>query len=368
MDPIVALVQKDTVQHYRVSIYNYLSDLFAGYGMQLVVLADSIEGSNPHRIHFGWLQSGLRTTELIRQLEILKASVVICHLSLKHYVIWPLLLYGIVRRVPILTWRHAIDLAKPNHFMKNWLYAAIDALSAGIVLYTDGEKRYVSKRSLGKVYIANNTLNFRDFPEITETKAQLRKKWGVHLGRVVLFVGRIQDRKRIHHLIEAFEVPEFSEYALIIVGPGLSPTLASRIEHRTNISYLGPMHEPRQINELFKLSDVFCIPGSAGLGINQAFYWGLPIVTEHARHGPEIGYLSNGQNGFIVGDKLELRLRLLQLLRNDDLREAFSESARRTISEQGDIDLMARGFLEAVQAAISSRRGRSDQKSRSRGV
>ena len=56
----------------------------------------------------------------------------------------------------------------------------------------------------------------------------------------------------------------------------------------------------KQISEVFKASDVFVMPGHVGLAANQAFYWGLPLITEEGHHPPEIQYLKDGANGFIV--------------------------------------------------------------------
>ena len=49
-----------------------------------------------------------------------------------------------------------------------------------------------------------------------------------------------------------------------------------------------------------KASLVF-VPGLSGLSINHAFAYGRPYATFSAeRHGPEINYLINGVNGFII--------------------------------------------------------------------
>ena len=42
------------------------------------------------------------------------------------------------------------------------------------------------------------------------------------------------------------------------------------------------------------------MPGHVGLAANQAFYWGLPLITEEGHHPPEIQYLKDGENGFMV--------------------------------------------------------------------
>jgi hypothetical protein len=122
MECIVALVQKEKILYYRVSIYNYLQNNFVKHGLRLVVLAESAERGNPDGIHFELIRMKIRSVQLLQQLEKLKPSAVIIFLSLKHSVIWPVLLYALVRGCKVLNWGHAIDLSMPGHFVKNWMY------------------------------------------------------------------------------------------------------------------------------------------------------------------------------------------------------------------------------------------------------
>jgi glycosyltransferase involved in cell wall biosynthesis len=105
------------------------------------------------------------------------------------------------------------------------------------------------------------------------------------------------------------------------------------------------------------MSDVFCIPGDVGLGLNEAFYWGLPVVTEDGLQPPEIHYLIDGRNGFIVpeNDIKELKEKILLLLNNDGMREQFSKHAKEDILREANIEKMFNGFLECVKT-ISTRK------------
>ena len=97
-------------------------------------------------------------------------------------------------------------------------------------------------------------------------------------------------------------------------------------------------------------ADVYCIPGALGLSIVDAFYCGLPIVTEDSDESPEIMYLKNGINGFIVpqGNIPLLAAKLQILLNDDDLRKQFSIEAKKEIHTNGHIDKMCQGFIDAL--------------------
>jgi glycosyltransferase involved in cell wall biosynthesis len=120
-----------------------------------------------------------------------------------------------------------------------------------------------------------------------------------------------------------------------------------------NTRYLGEVHDPenRQISRIFKAADVCSIPGHVGLGVNQAFFWGLPMVTEQGNQPPEIEYVQDGVNGYIVpeDDRRALRERLLFLIDNDEERHRMSENARRDILANASIEGMFQGFLSCVQ-------------------
>jgi glycosyltransferase involved in cell wall biosynthesis len=77
----------------------------------------------------------------------------------------------------------------------------------------------------------------------------------------------------------------------------------------------------------------------------------LPMVTEWGNQPPEIEYLRDGENGFIVpeDDRRALRDRLLLLIDNDKERRRMSENARRDILEHASIEGMFDGFLSCVQ-------------------
>jgi len=93
------------------------------------------------------------------------------------------------------------------------------------------------------------------------------------------------------------------------------------------------------------------VPGHVGLGINQAFHWGLPVITEACHQPPEIQYLQSGRNGFIVPDNnlVALRETILLLLDDDRLRAGFARNAKADIAQHASIEGMFQSFARAVE-------------------
>jgi glycosyltransferase involved in cell wall biosynthesis len=166
-------------------------------------------------------------------------------------------------------------------------------------------------------------------------------------------MGRMQKRKRIDDLIQAFNMMNMEDVGLILVGPDSEGILVN-IEGK-NIFKLGPVYGEESL-DLLSAADVYCLPGAIGLSIVDAFYCGLPVITEDVRHGPEITYLKNGVNGFIVpqGDISELAAKLRMLLTDDALREKFSQAAKHEIMTNGHIDRLCEGFESALRHVFKS--------------
>ncbi len=69
------------------------------------------------------------------------------------------------------------------------------------------------------------------------------------------------------------------------------------------------------------------------------------MVTIQGGHGPEIGYLEENINGFIVKDPKELIERLFQLFNDDKHLIQLSNGARSKYLKEATIDKMLQGFL-----------------------
>ena len=170
-----------------------------------------------------------------------------------------------------------------------------------------------------------------------------------------MFVGRVQARKRIHDLLRAFGALGLNDCGLIIVGPDEEGILRDAVRTQPRVFPLGPLYGDKVL-DLMRCADVCCIPGAIGLSIVDAMYCGLPVVTEQVTHGPEIMYLHEGENGFMVpvGDIEALADRLHLLLTDGDLRQRFSERARHEIATRGHIDELCKGVRDCLDYVTST--------------
>jgi glycosyltransferase involved in cell wall biosynthesis len=343
----VLLINKEKIPHYRIPVYGRLAERLKENGLELIVVSEGVQDKSPHEVRFRHVESRLAFRKLVG----------LCHKTRPAAVIfWTnprvgLFLLAIVLKlmnVRVIHWGHRRDQQSPDAKFRNFVYDLEHVLDDAIILYAPHIKDQMRPRFHRKIFIANNTLGLQGDPSGGQSKDVLKDRFGIRTRKTIVCLGRIQRRKRINDLIEAFRVLDSSDIGLVLAGPDPEGLLADVQEER--IYKVGPVYGVASL-ELLAACDVYCLPGAIGLGIVDAFFCGLPAVTERVPHGPEIMYLKDGINGFFVdrGDIRQLAARLRLLLEDDALRERFAQAARTEIATNGSIDRMCDGFIAALR-------------------
>jgi glycosyltransferase involved in cell wall biosynthesis len=224
-------------------------------------------------------------------------------------------------------------------------------LDDAIILYSERFREHVFLRFQAKTFIANNTLNLTEYSPVARSREDVKREYGITTAKNIVYVGRIQRRRRLDHLVRALALLDLDDVGLVLAGPDEEGVLEGF--RGDNIFKLGPLYGQEAL-DLLSASDVYGLPGAVGLSIVDAMFCGLPVVTESGLHGPEIMYLKDGVNGFMVpaGDIGQLAAKLRLLLGDDPLREGFSRAARAEIMSSGHIQRMAEGFRAALDYAF----------------
>jgi glycosyltransferase involved in cell wall biosynthesis len=353
------LLISNTVMHYRVSVYNYFHRRFAEHGWEWRVLTDRLQAQNQivPRFPIDVLPFSFRVYR--KKIQEIRPDAVILFLHLKDRIHWPLIHWLKWRGIPVAEWTKTRNLDRLDSKISGALFNYINGLCDGLIIYSADLTRFLTRNQKNKAFPANNTINYEDFPAIAESKEEIKRSLGIPFKRVVLFVGRMDvdgGRKRVDHLIEIFRDVGTRDAGLVIVGSGLKPEWQAGINPATT-RYFGEIHDPenREIARIFKMADLSSIPGHVGLGLNQAFLFGLPVVTMEGLQPPEIAYLHPGRNGYIVpdGDIKQLRDRIFELLDDDVKRAEFSANARTDFLTEASIEGMFRGFKSCIDFIIS---------------
>ena len=167
---------------------------------------------------------------------------------------------------------------------------------------------------------------------------------------IVLYVGRLQTRKRLDLLMRACAAqPDELRPRLWIVGDG--PIRAELEETAASVypetEFFGALYGDK-LTERFDCADLFCLPGTGGLALQQAMASALPLIAAEA-DGTQAD-LVRPENGIQVtpGDEAELTAAITHLLSDPEKLRKMGAESFRIVSEEINLEAMANVFAEAV--------------------
>lgn len=352
----VLLFHAGRIQHYRSGLYHFLSEFLKKHGYSLTVVSEGRE-LEQEEYDFPEIQIRFSLKSLVDLMEKLRPGAVILFINHREKYYFPFLFYLRIKGNKAITWTHGLNLQKRKNVLSRLAHHLEHCLCQAIILYSPGLKQYLLPAHRKKAFVANNTLNVFWFDPARVDRQALLSRYGITTEKNIIFVGRITRRKRLPDLLQAFERLKTRRVGLILVGPDEEGLLSSQPGSGEKIFSLGALYG-RPVLELLAAADVCCLPGAVGLGIVDAMYCGLPVVTEQVNHGPEIMYLRDGVNGFMVpqGDIEALTEKLDLLLSDDNLRRDMGVKAREEILTRASLENFAGGFLQALEFLDSRRR------------
>lgn len=211
-------------------------------------------------------------------------------------------------------------------------------------------------------YAVDNERYFREAESLMADKNLLKKNLGIDEGgAVILFVGKLSEKKRPLDLLKAYEILLKSwegdtKPALVFVGDGLLRNeLERRVAERglTKVYFAGFKNQ-LELSSYYAIADVFVLPSGAGetwgLVVNEAMCFGLPVIVSDMV-GCRADLVSQGENGLVfpLGDSGMLAKHLSEMLRNEGARKMAGKRSREIIerySQERDV--------EGIRAALYS--------------
>jgi glycosyltransferase involved in cell wall biosynthesis len=181
--------------------------------------------------------------------------------------------------------------------------------------YTDLSAEIVKKAGfpIERTTVVQNTIDTRELEGSlaaigAESIELARVRLGLKGTRVGLFCGGMYPEKQLPFLVKACErirelLPDFE---VILVGNGPDSSIVEQACARNPwMHYVGAAFgKDRAL--YFALGDILMMPGLVGLAIIDSFAACLPMFTTNIPiHSPEIGYLRNGENGWMTEHSVE---------------------------------------------------------------
>jgi glycosyltransferase involved in cell wall biosynthesis len=253
------------------------------------------------------------------------------------------------RNRPVIGWGLGAPAA-------SWLETSLrgrflHSLDAIIAYSQTGAEQYIAAGlPAERVFVAPNAVSPRP------TQGPPKRPLLFAEGRpTLLFVGRLQARKRLDTLLQACAAlqPKGIFPRLYIVGDGPErerlQQLADQVFPQT--VFTGAKHGA-ELEPYFAAADLFVLPGTGGLAVQQAMTHALPVLVGEA-DGTQTELL-RPENGLLLSDASVSTL-------TDTLRQALSDPARlrqmglasyRIVSEEVNLEKMVEVFIQAVNSVL----------------
>ncbi len=247
------------------------------------------------------------------------------------------------RKRPVIGW----GLGAPAHSgpLASWRTNFLKQFDALISYSQSGAAEY---RALGfpadRVFVAPNSATPR--PKAGPVERTNADK------PIVLYVGRLQARKRIDSLLRACAaLPSNLQPRLQIVGDG--PALA---DLRTLAASIYPQTEfagqrfGTELETYFHQADLFVLPGTGGLAVQQAMAHGLPVIVAEG-DGSQEDMVRPG-NGWLLpaGDDAALQVALADALSDMARLRKMGAVSFQLVQQTFNLENMADAFFDALNA------------------
>ncbi len=182
-------------------------------------------------------------------------------------------------------------------------------------------------------------------------------------GRVnLLFVGRLEARKGLHHLLDACARVKkaLPGFRLIVVGPGTVlrrkyQAMVKLLDIEDNVTFVGYV-PTSELPSYYRTADIFCAPAtggeSFGIVLLEAMACAKPVIATSIT-----GYASvirDGEDGLLVPPKDDeaLAQAILRLVDDKPLRERLAAQGRRKAQRYGWANI-AREVMDYYRTLLS---------------
>jgi len=244
---------------------------------------------------------------------------------------------------PVIGWGLGSPLT--NGFRQRRRLSFINQFDALLAYSQRGAEEYAT---LGfpreKIFVAHNSVAMPPSTPMPSRTSTLNAQ------PVILFVGRLQARKRVDHLLRACaEINQNMKLVIIGDGPERAALESLAKEIYPRAEFIGAKHGA-ELKPDFEQADLFVLPGTGGLAVQEAMSYGLPVIV--AQGDGTQDDLVRKENGWqIPPDDFDALVSTMRDALSDiaRLRRLGAESYR-IVKEEINIEKMVETFVTALNA------------------
>ncbi len=194
-----------------------------------------------------------------------------------------------------------------------------------------------------KIFVAPNAVSRRPLSPVPSKPSKVEQL-------TILFVGRLQTRKRVDFLLRA--CAELNQnLRLVIVGDGPERQNLELLAKQVypSAEFIGAKHG-EELKTYFEQADLFVLPGTGGLAIQEAMSYGLPVIV--AKGDGTQDDLVRESNGWQIPpeDYPALVSTMRRALSDVSRLRKMGEESFRIVSEEINLEKMVEVFVQALNS------------------
>jgi glycosyltransferase involved in cell wall biosynthesis len=250
--------------------------------------------------------------------------------------------------LPVIGWGlGAPPAGKAESYLRNNFLRSLDA----VIAYSKiGAEQYAASGIIPRnIFVAANAVAHRP----TQTAPERPKSYQGAKPNL-LFVGRLQARKNLDLLLQACaSLPAKITPTLTIVGDGPERARLEELAKNTfpTAHFVGAKHGA-ELDPYFDRADLFVLPGTGGLAVQQAMAHALPVIVGQA-DGTQ-GELVRAENGVVltISNLETLTAALTSALSDVSKLRAMGLASYRIVSEEVNLEAMVDSFAKAIKSVL----------------
>ncbi len=265
---------------------------------------------------------------------------------------WAILFYAFVFHKKVSVWCHGLK-SDVSRISIKFLYKLFYKLSDRILLYGNYSKPFMEKIGVNpiKLFVIHNSLDTENQTKIYSTlrKTDLFKNHFGNSHPTIIYIGRLQKRKKIEQILEAMlQLNSDGFYINLVVVGGASDDFdfedkVLSLNLTKQVWLYGPSYDDNINAELIFNSSACVSPGNVGLTCIHSLSFGTPVITNDnfSAQMPEFEAVKDGITGsfFHENDILDLAEKIrFWTSADDEVREKTRLICRNSILKDWSVD------------------------------
>jgi glycosyltransferase involved in cell wall biosynthesis len=345
----------DRVLHYQKDLFARLESELSERRVDLVLLSGKAQPgqkgrsglaskviANEEKCEFKEYRVGnftfRRLRGVVEAIRRLSPDVVVCACHVGNLTYWQLQRLKGRYGFRLVSWQCGYEY-NPS-ILKNLLLSRFVPRFDHHLAYHTNAFRYALQHGARRddITVVHNTINEERFVLVSKDEAlALVRDKHPEIGdrKILLYVGAMLSEKRLERVFAALDrLNRRDELVFVAVGDG--PHLAvlkSCFGGRDDVVFAGEVVDG--VGIYFDAADMFVLPGTGGLAINEAMAHSLPVVSGYA-DGSADDLVLDGMSGYRLKDSsdTELMHRLQTLLDSESERCRMGAEGRRMVTTQ----------------------------------